>query len=136
MKDVTAIAVGFDGSVESEHAVRWAARLAREIGATLSVVHAAGILERLHHPYSAVAAPEAVDAIVTEEGVDPSRCHWVLDEADACSALLRCAAPPISAGLLVVGSRGHGKRPGMLIGSVSLEVVQHSSVPVVVIPGP
>jgi nucleotide-binding universal stress UspA family protein len=37
--------------------------------------------------------------------------------------------------LLVVGSRGHGKRPGMMIGSVSLEIVQHANVPVVVVPG-
>ncbi len=135
MKEINAIAVGFDGSVESEAAVRWAARLARDLDARLTVLHAAGILERLGSPFSHVVAPTAVDAIIAEVGLDVARAHWVVDEGDACSALLHCAAPPVNAQLLVVGSRGHGKRPGMLIGSVSLEVVQHSRVPVVVVPG-
>ena len=135
MKTWDSIAVGFDGSVESEDAVRWAARLARDVDATLTVLHAGGILERLGTPFSHSVAPSAVNAIVAEEGLDVARYHWVVDEGDACSALLHCSSPPINAELLVVGSRGHGKRPGMLIGSVSLEVVQHSSVPVVVIPG-
>ena len=134
MKTLNSIVVGYDGSPESEHAVRWAARLAREVGATLTVLHAAGILERLSRPFSRFAAPDAVEGILTEEDMDPTRCHWVVDEGDACSALLHSATAPINAELVVVGSRGHGKRPGMLIGSVSLEVVQHSSVPVVVIP--
>ena len=136
MKTLNSIAVGYDGSPESEHAVRWAARLARTVDATLTVLHASGILERLGSPFSHSVAPDAVERILTEEGLDSTRCHWVVDEGDACSALLHSASPPINAELLVVGSRGHGKRPGMLIGSVSLEVVQHSSVPVVVIPGP
>lgn len=135
MKAINSIAVGFDGSVESESAVRWAACLAREFDATLTVLHASGILERLGTGYSHEVAPAAVDGIMSEEGLDVTRYHWVVDEGDACSALLHCASPPVNAELLVVGSRGHGKRPGMLIGSVSLEVVQHSSVPVVVVPG-
>lgn len=98
-------------------------------------MHAAGILERLGTPFSAAVVPAAVERIAAEEGLDVERCHWVVDQGDACSALLHSASPPIAAELLVVGSRGHGKRPGMLIGSVSLEVVQHSRVPVVVIPG-
>jgi nucleotide-binding universal stress UspA family protein len=135
MTSITSIAVGFDGSVESTAAVRWAARVACDVGATLTVLHAAGILERLRTTYSAAVTPEVVATIMAEEGLDAARYRWVLDESDACSALLHCAVAPVDAQLLVVGSRGHGKRPGLMIGSVSLEVVQHARVPVVVVPG-
>lgn len=135
MKAINSIAVGFDGSIESESAVRWAARVAREFDAHLTVLHASGILERLGAPFSNAIAPEAVEAIMSEEGIDVANYRWVVDEGDACSALLHCVSPPVSADLIVVGSRGHGKRPGMMIGSVSLEIVQHSSVSVVVVPG-
>jgi len=135
MKAINSIAVGFDGSVESQSALRWAARAAREFDATLTVLHASGILERLGPPFSPSLTPEVVGMIIAEEGMDVVRFHWVVVEGDACTALLHCAAPPVNAELLVVGSRGHGKRPGMLIGSVSLEIVQHANVPVVVVPG-
>ena len=137
MKQISSIAVGFDGSDESELAVRWAARAARQFGADLTVMHAAGILERLDSPtpYSHSTAPAVVDAIMADEGLDVERRHWVVDEGDACTALRHCASPPVSAQLIVVGSRGHGKRPGMMMGSVSLELVQHATVPVVVVPG-
>ena len=137
MKAINSIAVGYDGSIESESAVRWAARAAREFDATLTVLHASGILERLDTPtpFSHEVAPDVVDTIISEEGLDVARFSWVVDEGDACSALLHCASPPVNAQLLVVGSRGHGKRPGMMIGSVSLEIVQHATVPVVVVPG-
>jgi nucleotide-binding universal stress UspA family protein len=135
VNDINSIAVGFDGSDESELALRWAAHLAREVDANLTVLHAAGILERLGAPFSHEVTPQVVVAIMAEEGLDATRYHWVVEEGDACSALLHCAQAPHHAQLLVVGSRGHGKRPGMMIGSVSLELVQHASVPVVVVPG-
>ncbi len=137
MNAIYSIAVGFDGSIESEEAVRWAAGAARDFGATLTVLHASGALERLDTPafFRHDAAPGVIDAIVAEEGLDLARYSWTVVEGDACSALLHSASAPIDAQLLVVGSRGHGKRPGMMIGSVSLELVQHARVPVVVVPG-
>ena len=135
MKQVSSIAVGFDGSVESETALRWAAGMARESEATLTVIHAAGILGRLDATFVPEVVPESVQRIMSEEGVDATRYHWTIQEGDACSALLASASPPVNAQMLVVGSRGHGKRPGTMIGSVSLEVVQHAKVPVVVVPG-
>lgn len=39
------------------------------------------------------------------------------------------------AGLLVVGSHGHGSLYNLLVGSVAEGVIRHSSVPVLVVPG-
>jgi nucleotide-binding universal stress UspA family protein len=134
MSTLRSIAVGYDGSVESETAVRWSAHLAHETNATLSVVHATGLLERLGFAFKENVVPTAVSEIITQSGLDEAHFRWLVDEGDACSVLIRCAGAPVSADLLVVGSRGQGKRAGMMIGSVSLELVQHAVTPVVVVP--
>ena len=38
------------------------------------------------------------------------------------------------ASMIVVGARGHGGLSGMLLGSVSRQVTEHATVPVVVVP--
>jgi nucleotide-binding universal stress UspA family protein len=134
MKSFRTIAVGFDGSDDSEIALRWAVRLAADTGAEVVVVHATGMLEHLDTHFSADKMPTALATIAGEYGVDVKRLHWIVDNGDACSVLLRASEPPVNADLLVVGSRGHGKRPGLLLGSTSLEVTQHATTPVVVVP--
>lgn len=44
-------------------------------------------------------------------------------------------AAKYGAGLVVVGSHGHGALYNLLVGSVAEGVIRHSSVPVVVVPG-
>jgi nucleotide-binding universal stress UspA family protein len=41
-----------------------------------------------------------------------------------------------SADLLVVGSRGHGGFPGLLLGAVSQQCAQHAACPVVIVHKP
>ena len=55
-------------------------------------------------------------------------------DGDPCGALLRMAEPPDSTILLVVGSRGSGAHAGTLLGSTSLELAEHSSIPVTIVP--
>ncbi len=130
------IAVGYDGSDDANVAVRWALGAAHETGAFVTIAHATGLLEHLHERYSSDRIPPDVLALAEECDVEENRLRWIVENGDACSVLLRLGSPPISADVLVVGSRGHGKRPGFFLGSTSLEVVSHATMPVVVVPSP
>jgi len=134
MNELRTIAVGYDGSPDSEAAVRWTLYLAKRVGASVTVVHAVGLLEHLEETFSHLEMPPALVAIAKECGADGIRLRWFVEDGDACSVLLRAGGPPLGAGLLVVGSRGHGKRDGLLLGSTSLEVAEHASTPVVIVP--
>ncbi|MGH9021156.1 MAG: universal stress protein, partial [Acidimicrobiales bacterium] len=64
-------------------------------------------------------------------GLDVARVSWSVEQGDATSLLLRAGA---DADLVVVGSRGHGAHPGLLLGSTSLELAEHSTTPVLIVP--
>lgn len=128
------IAVGFDGSAPSEAAAAWAFGLAVQIDADVVLVHAVGILEHLAHEAIAEQFAGAVHALATAVGFDEGRLHWHVDNGDSCSVLLRAAQAPISATLLVVGSRGQGAHAGHLLGSTSLQLAERSTIPLVIIP--
>jgi nucleotide-binding universal stress UspA family protein len=128
------VAVGFDGSSDSRAALEWAASLAAHTRALLKVVHAVGLLE--HAGLSGHVAPhlESVREIVLDAGLDPSTVEWIVIDGDPCSALLRMSKDPYSVDLIVVGTRGSGEHSGSILGSTSLELVEHSSIPVVIVP--
>ena len=128
------LAVGYDGSPDATIAVRWALLAAKKANATLTIVHATGLLEHLRTRFSPDRMPPALLDLVNECEFNPSHLHWRVENGDACSVLLRMASPPVNADTLVVGSRGEGKREGLLLGSTSLEVAEHATVPVVVVP--
>jgi nucleotide-binding universal stress UspA family protein len=130
------IAVGYDGSPDAEVAVRWAMETAVSTQSNVAVVHAAGLLEHLNVRFSRDEMPPALLALADECGLDVERLFWYVNDGDACSVLLRAGEPPVDADLIVVGSRGQGQHPGLLLGSTSLEMVQHSRLPVVVVPLP
>jgi len=134
VKALVTIAVGYDGSPDSVAALRWAARLAAQCQARLKVLHAVGLLE--HAGLTTMGSPlrDDVTEIALNEGLDQRELEWLVIDGDPCSALLRLAVPPSAVDLLVVGSRGSGRHAGSLLGSTSLELVEHSGVPVVVVP--
>ena len=133
MAPIQTIAVGFDGSPESETAVRWALKLANQLGAELVFIHAAGLLEHIDEPGVVAELEETVWVLASESGFDPARGRWLVSDGNPCSVLLRAAGPPISADLVVVGSRGKGAHAGLL-GSTSHELAQHAPVPVLIVP--
>jgi nucleotide-binding universal stress UspA family protein len=128
------IAVGFDGSTPSEAAAKWALEMALQIDADVVVVHAVGMLEHLAHEAISEQFASAVHSIATAAGFDESRLHWHVDNGDSCSVLLRAAQLPLSATLLVVGSRGQGAHAGHLLGSTSLQLAERSTIPLVIVP--
>jgi nucleotide-binding universal stress UspA family protein len=130
------VAVGFDGSDESKAALRWAASLAATTHASLKVVHAVGLLEHAGLSGEVDLYQDVVREITVDAGMEPSSVEWLVVDGDPCSVLLRMSEEPYSVDLIVVGTRGSGKHSGTLLGSTSLELVEHSSVPVVVVPLP
>ena len=134
------VVVGVDGSETSIEALRQAIAAARERGATVDAVvawHFPGITmlpgpedvptptkleeQARAHLDSAVAAVGSA-----AEGVE-IRSHVV--QGHPADVLMRAAD---GADLLVVGARGTGGFRGLLIGSVSNQVVHHATCPVLV----
>ena len=136
------IVVGIDGSTASGEALAWAADLARRIGASIEVVHAWQEPFVGGYPYTAAtyepgeserSARQVLDVMVDKEDesglAEPIR--RLLLNGPAAPTLLAAAQ---GAYLLVVGSRGQGGFEGLLLGSVSQQLVHHAGCPVVVIP--
>jgi nucleotide-binding universal stress UspA family protein len=139
------IVVGVDGSRESEHAVIWAAEEAHLQHRGLTLVHAqkligarqmawfatAGIpttqiTDRMHEDMQGIlerARSLALDHLVTDVVTLPHA-------GDARGVLLELAE---GAPMVVVGSRGHGRVVGLLLGSVSGALVRHAPCPVAVV---
>lgn len=138
------IVVGVDGSEEARHALQWAVHEAGVRGASVDVVNAwvapyeymAGIPgpispsvlpdienERQELVDREIAAVRSKDSGIelTPVVVNDSASHALLQQAKG-------------ADMLVVGSRGHGGFVGLLLGSVSQQVVHHARCPVVVVP--
>jgi nucleotide-binding universal stress UspA family protein len=142
------IVVGVDGSAASRDALRWAvdeARLRETPVLAVHVWHAPAI------PADIAPVPMHVSAF-EDEGLQPllreaarktveQVVHELADDAsgvDVRSAVVQ-GAPATAlidaardAELLVIGSRGRGGFAGLLLGSVSQQVAQHATCPVVI----
>jgi len=134
MRPINTIAVGFDGSPDSKVAVRWALTLARHYDAHVVVVHAVGLLGRFDSKNVTTELEESLIALCDECAIVHTRARLEVVDGDACSVMLRMADPPINADLLVVGTRGQGAHAGLLLGSTSLELAEHSPIPLVIVP--
>jgi nucleotide-binding universal stress UspA family protein len=141
------ITVGVDGSDDSLRGLAWAIDEARLRGTSLQMVHA---YPRLEHSYplpDGVAVPD-LGSLPTEDEVERAKeaiLHAALEQVGGARDLevtytveagspteVLCQAAA-GADLLVVGARGLGGFRGLLVGSVSHQVVAHSPCPVVVV---
>ena len=130
------VVVGVDGSPDGMAALRWAEDYASATDAELTLVTA------WHWPTSygvpmawegwdpAVDAQKVVDKAATEITLSEDRVHAHIECGAAGEILVRASK---DAGLLVVGTRGHGTLAGTLLGSVSGYCVHHAECPVVVV---
>lgn len=133
------IVVGIDGSEQAQRALLAAIEEARLRDATLTVIHVAPFPFDLSAP---ILAPQPTGAELRSRAVD------LIDEAlglvDAGDldveriALIGHAASELceaarDADLLVIGSRGLGGFRGLLVGSVTQQVVAHAPCPILVV---
>jgi nucleotide-binding universal stress UspA family protein len=134
------IVVGVDASDGAVRATRWAASEAVMRGATLQLVHAFPTPELVALPSIVTlpsddelrdAAQQVIDDTIAEAGgVGDVEVTRTVHAGGAASVLCEVAA---GADLLVVGARGLGGFRGLLLGSVTHQVVAHSPCPVVVV---
>lgn len=133
------VVVGVDGSEPARRALLWAADEARRRHATLEIVHCwhprmglpVGPAVSATDRASLEAAAHAVVATAMQV-VDGRLPHAesILVDGPAASALLEASA---GAELVVVGTRGHGGFTGLLLGSVSTQVLHHAQCPAVIV---
>ncbi len=127
------IGVGYDGSHESEHALRVARELARERHAELSPFEAVSL------PTYAFAGPGAPDEdtydelveharkrVAGLEGVSPHAAYGVPGE--------ELAIYSASLDLLVIGSRSYGPLGRLVHGSTALHLARTARCPLLVLP--
>ena len=136
------IVFGHDGSKCAQEALRWAGRLALRADLDLHVVRAWAMMtaprpstwETGYVPPLTdweKAVQDELEQHVTAARLDPNvrvTCH-VVHKAPA-QALMAAAA---GANLLVMGARGRGGFAGLLLGSVSDQLVHHAPCPVTVV---
>jgi nucleotide-binding universal stress UspA family protein len=138
----TKILLATDGSKEAQLAATTAADLANSTGSELHVVHV-GELPFVYHPerhaYSAVHEDhekESQHLLETQmerikgSGATVAQTHLRMGRADEEIVEL---AQSIGVGLIVMGSRGHGRIKRALVGSVSESVIRHAHCPVTIV---
>jgi nucleotide-binding universal stress UspA family protein len=150
---VRRVIVGFDGSAGAFRAVRFVGKLAPPRGGRVTVV---SVLEPLPLPPSARRMPAAMRATLRREAVklNRSRARSAQRKADAAAARLKRsgwravselrfgtplddllqAAASHKADVLVVGARAAVGLRRALLGSVASGALNHSRVPVLVVP--
>lgn len=133
------VVVGVDGSKPSSGALAWAANEARLRGASLKVVRAWHVPAFAYGPYVTPPPPEDFNKNASSEldeqiktvlGEDPGLpVSSVVGEGPAAEVIVAASE---GAEMVVVGSRGLGGFSGLLLGSVSTQVVHHAHCPVTI----
>ncbi len=134
------IGVGYDGSPESELALRRAEAFARRFGANLRIVTvvtpAVAVPAMAPGVYAPPSPPEPEQVIAAGlesvgEGMAASSMRL---DGDPATELARACEDEID--LLLLGSRGYGPVARVLLGSVSRQLLTNVAAPVIVVSRP
>ena len=133
------IVVGIDGSEGSYVALNWALHEAELRGGKVRLVHGWAFVSSTMDPTgTALAECERAGEEVLKEAaaraVQAAPKVPVSTELRATSPAEALIESAQTANLVVVGTRGRGGFAGLLLGSVSQQVVHHAKCPVAVIP--
>lgn len=137
------VVVGIDGSEHSTRALHWAADQAHFFHAPLTILHALGAIDPYWMVQPVVDVQALKDSMVStsEELLAEARQLALADHPDLTVAVgwksedarhLLIEASE-QAGLVVVGSHGHGRFKRLLLGSVSVGLTRHAHCPVAVV---
>ena len=135
------VVVGVDDSAGARAALRFAAEEAARRGAELHVICAwsipgvhlgRGAVSGALHEVEYEEARSVLDHLAGEVLGNDSNvpCVLAVGEPPPARALIEASR---AADVVVVGSRGHGGFSGLLLGSVSTQVVHHAHCPVIVV---
>jgi nucleotide-binding universal stress UspA family protein len=135
------IVVGVDGSESSKVALRWAARLAPSLGATIHAVVAweYPLVFGLDAGVPSTWKPDETAKDILEKSLEevfgkdrPAGLVGSISQGHPTSVLLDASK---EAEMIVIGSRGLGGFSGLLLGSVSSACAGHAKCPVLVVHG-
>jgi nucleotide-binding universal stress UspA family protein len=139
------IVVGVDGSPNSERALGWAMQHAGALRASLTVLTVHEV-PKSYWGHIPVVGPADELALQSQRGAATALVEQVatgLGEAAPASITIRAVSGFVveevvqassEADMVVLGARGSGGFARLLVGSVSSQVVEHASCPVVIIP--
>ena len=138
---VARIVVGTDGSSNADLAITWASQLAVALGAELLVIHAVGLLTRVHGDAEpSTALHEELETALTGPWTRAARAaglqpRMLLEAGPPAMALMRVAERE-DVDLVVVGTRGSGREAafGHGLGSTSLTMAHDCDRPLAIIP--
>lgn len=138
-----AVVVGVDGSEHAQHALDWAAHHAACHHRPLALAYAQGVMspywvmhagidlrdmrESLQEAGEELLAQEAARVRAQYPSLEVTTTNAAADPRDLLLDLSETAE------IVVVGSRGLGAVPSLLLGSVSTAITRHAHCPVVVI---
>jgi nucleotide-binding universal stress UspA family protein len=136
------IVVGHDGSKCSQEALVWAAALARRADLDLHVVRAWAMMTApkpsTWEPGYVPPLADYEKAVLDELSAHVRAAHLDPDVRVTCHVVHKAPAQGLmsaaqGADLMVLGARGRGGFSGLLLGSVSDQLVHHAPCPVTVI---
>ena len=135
------IIVGYDGSPGSELALHWAAREASDRGTTLTVCHAwapEDLALPIEPPLFDLARRQGEEIVQrglvhAEPFAGPGGVQPLLAAGSPARVLCEHSG---TVGMVVVGSRGHGRLAGLLLGSVAWKLAGYGQGRIVIVRGP
>jgi len=137
--DTDRILVGVDGSRSSIDALRYAARIASAFDAPLEVVTSWYYPPYMDYTVVTEWSPEEEAQLILQQAVEdafgsapPEGMKRTLYPGPPARTLIKLSE---TAGMLVLGSRGHGGFAGLLLGSVSAACAEHAHCPVLIVHG-